>query len=84
VGLLKYSTLMGTFPIPPPDIPPPFIASINMISTTVFETPESYNPWVVPSPGDYLRYGDKIPLSPVEYSYQAIQSTTPTPPSLFY
>jgi hypothetical protein len=38
VGLLKDSTLMGTFPIPPPDIPPPFVASINMISTTVRET----------------------------------------------
>jgi hypothetical protein len=25
LGLLKDSTLMGTFPITPPDIPPPFI-----------------------------------------------------------
>jgi hypothetical protein len=48
VGLLKDSTLTGTFPIPPPDIPPPFVASINMISTTVHETPTSYDPWVVP------------------------------------
>jgi hypothetical protein len=31
VGILKDSTLMGTFSIPPPDIPPPFVASINMI-----------------------------------------------------
>jgi hypothetical protein len=31
VGLLKDSSLMGTFPIPPPDIPTPFFASINMI-----------------------------------------------------
>jgi hypothetical protein len=82
VGLLKDSTLMGTFPIPPPDIPPPFVASINMISTIVRETPESYDPWVVPSSGDYLLYNDKIPLSPVESAYQAIQSTTPSPPSL--
>jgi hypothetical protein len=64
VGLLKDSTLMGTFPIPPPDILPPFVASINMISTTIRETPASYDPWVVPSPGDYPRYGDKMPLSP--------------------
>jgi hypothetical protein len=35
VGLLKDSTLMGTFPIPPPDIPPPLVASINMISTSI-------------------------------------------------
>jgi hypothetical protein len=35
VGLLKDSSLMGTFPIPPPDVPHPFVASINMISTSV-------------------------------------------------
>jgi hypothetical protein len=82
VGLLKDSTLMGTFPIPPPDIPPPFVALINMISTSVCETPESYDMWIVPDPHDCLRYGEKIPLSTVESSYQAIQSTTPSPPSL--
>jgi hypothetical protein len=54
VGLLKDSNLMGTFPIPPPDIPLPFVASINMISTTVHETLESYDPWIVPNFGDYL------------------------------
>jgi hypothetical protein len=53
VVLLKDSTLMGTFPIPPLDISPPFVAFINMISTTIHETPESYDPWVVPSSGDY-------------------------------
>jgi hypothetical protein len=58
VGILKYSTLMGTYPIPPPDIPPPFIASINVISTYVCETLESYDPWIVPKSGDYLCYGD--------------------------
>jgi hypothetical protein len=31
VGLLKDSSLMGKFPIPPPNIPPPFFALINMI-----------------------------------------------------
>jgi hypothetical protein len=81
VGLLKDSNLMGTFPIPPPDIPPPFVASINMISTSVRETPTSYDPWIVPDPGDYLLYGKKMPLSPVESTYQAIQSTTPSTPS---
>jgi hypothetical protein len=82
VGLLIDSTLMGTFPIPPPDIPPPFVASINMISTTVHENPESYDPWVVPNPGDYLHYGNHMPLSPIESDYQASQSTTPSSPSL--
>jgi hypothetical protein len=42
VGLSKDSTLMSTFPIPPPNIPPPFVASINMISTTIREASESY------------------------------------------
>jgi hypothetical protein len=83
VGLLKHSTLMGIFPIPPPNIPPLFVASINMISTIVHETLESYEPWIVPSSGDYLRYSDNMPLSPVESAYQAIQSETPSPPSLY-
>jgi hypothetical protein len=33
VGLLKDSSLMGTFPIPPPDVPCSSIDSINMICT---------------------------------------------------
>jgi hypothetical protein len=82
VGLLKDSTLMGTFPIPPPDIPPPFVASINMISTSIRETPASHDPWIVPNLGDYLHYGEQMPLSPVESAYQAIQSATPSTPSL--
>jgi hypothetical protein len=82
VGILKDSTLMGTFLIPPPDIPPPFVALINMISTSVRETPASHDPWIVPDPSDYLRYGEKIPLSLVELAYQTIQSETPSTPSL--
>jgi hypothetical protein len=35
VGLLKYLSLMRTFPIPPPNVPPPIFASINMISTVL-------------------------------------------------
>jgi hypothetical protein len=42
VGLLKDSTLMGTFPIPPPDVPPPLVASIKMISTSICENPTYY------------------------------------------
>jgi hypothetical protein len=82
VGLLKDSTLMGTFPIPPPDIPPPFVISINMISTSIYETLVSHDPWIVPDPGDYLFYGKQMPLSLVESSYQAIQSTNHYTPSL--
>jgi hypothetical protein len=82
VVLLKDSSLMGTFPIPPLDIPPPFVASINMISTIFGELPKSYDPCIVPSSDDCLHYSDKMPLSPIELVYQAIQSTTPSPHSL--
>jgi hypothetical protein len=82
VGLLKDSSLMGTFPIPPPDVPHSSVASINMISTSIHETPVSHDPWMVPDPGDHLHYGDEMPLSLVESAYQAIQSATPSTPSL--
>jgi hypothetical protein len=58
VGLLKDSSLMGTFPIPPPNVPPPFVTSTNMILTIVGEIFESYDPWTVPSSDDCLHYGD--------------------------
>jgi hypothetical protein len=72
VGLLKDSSLMGTFPIPPLDVPHLFFASINMISTSVHETPTSYDPWMVPNLNDHRHYGNEIPLSLVESAYQAI------------
>jgi hypothetical protein len=83
VGILKDSMLMGAFPIPPPDIPPPFVASINMISTSVDATLESYDPWLVTILEECLHYGDQMPLSPMELAYQVIQSTSPSPHSLF-
>jgi hypothetical protein len=82
VGLLKDSSLMGTFPIPPLDVPRPLVASINMISTMPHELPVSSDPWIVPNPGDHTRFGDVMPLSLVESSYHAIQSETPSTPSL--
>jgi hypothetical protein len=82
VGLLKDSTLMGTFLIPRPNVPAPLVASINMISTCIRETPASFDPWIIPAPGYYLRYGGQKPLSPVESAYQAIQSEKPSTPSL--
>jgi hypothetical protein len=82
VGLLKDSTLMGMFPIPPPDVPPPLVASINMISTLVRQTHPSSNPWIIPELGDYIHYGDQMPLSLVESTYHAIQLETPFTPSL--
>jgi hypothetical protein len=73
---------MGTFPIPPPpDIPCPSVASINMISTVPHEIPVSSDPWIVPDLGDHTHFGNVMLLSPVESAYQAIQSATP---STFY
>jgi hypothetical protein len=83
VGILKDSYLMGTFPIPPPDVPPPLVASINMISTSVGKILESYDPWIVPSLEECPRYGEHMPLSLVELTYQAIQSTSPSSHSPF-
>jgi hypothetical protein len=78
VGLLKDSSLMGTFPIPPPPtIPSPLVSSINMISIMPRELPVSLDPWVVPDPGDHVCFGDVMSLSLVESTYQAIQSTNP-------
>jgi len=82
VGLLKDSSLMGTFPIPPPNVPHSFVASINMISTLIHETPTFHDPWLVPDPCNHLHFRDKMSLSPVESTYQAIQSATPSTPSL--
>jgi hypothetical protein len=82
VGLLKDSSLMGTFPIPPPDVPRSSVASINMISTLPHELLVSHDPWIVPDPGDHLFYGNEMSLIPVESAYEAIQSVTPSTPSL--
>jgi hypothetical protein len=83
VGILKDSLLMGNFPIPPPNVPPPLFASINMILTIVGEIPESYDPWIVTSLAEYPHYGDQMPLSPVELTSQDIQSESPSSHSRF-
>jgi hypothetical protein len=77
VGLLKYSTLMGTLPTP---LPPTthHIAIFNMISTTTCQSLESSDPWIVPSPLEFDALGDIMPLSPAEASYTYIQSTSPS------
>jgi hypothetical protein len=78
VGLLKYSSLMGTFPTP---LPPTthHIATVNMISTMPYQYLESSNPWIVPSPMEFDVLGDTMPLSLAEVAYVAIQSTSPSP-----
>jgi hypothetical protein len=79
VGLLKDLSLMGTFPIPPPpNIPSPSVASINMISTVPHALSVSADPWIVPDSGDHVCFGNVMPLILVDSAYQAIQSASPT------
>jgi hypothetical protein len=78
VGLLKDSSLMGTFPTPLP-LTAHHIAAVNMILTMPYQSLESSDPWIVPSPLEFDVLSDTMPLSPVEAAYVAIQSTSPSP-----
>jgi hypothetical protein len=77
VGILKDSTLMGTFPAP---LPPTtqHIVTINMISTMAYQSLESSDPWIMLSSLKFNSLVESIPLSPVEASYVSIQSTSPS------
>jgi hypothetical protein len=68
---------MGTFPAP---LPPTtqHIPIINMISTMAYQSLESFDPWLVPSPLEFDALGDAMPLSPAEASYSAIQYSSPS------
>jgi hypothetical protein len=70
VGMFKYPSLMGIFPLPTPDTTN--IALINMISYVVSTSLGSYDPWVLPHPSEVDSYGATMPLSPVELSYSVI------------
>jgi hypothetical protein len=76
-GLIKYSSLMGTFPTP---LPPTthHIASIDMISTVAYQSLESPDPWIVPSPLEFDALGDTVQFSPAETSYVYIPSASPS------
>jgi hypothetical protein len=65
VGLLKDSSLMGFFPLPPPD-PPHQVSMLNMITLQVQQSYESFDPWVVSSPSEIETLGDIMSLSPAE------------------
>jgi hypothetical protein len=77
VVLLKYSSLMGTFPTP---LPPTthHIATVNMISTAAYESLESSDPWIVPCLLEFNALGETMPLSPAETSYISTQSASPS------
>jgi hypothetical protein len=77
VGLLKYSSLMGTFPTRLPSTTH-HIATVDMILTATYQSLESSDSWVVPCPSEFNALSDTIPLSPVETSYVSTQSTSPS------
>jgi hypothetical protein len=68
---------MGTFPTP---LPPTahHIVAVNMILTMHYQSLESSDPWIVPSPLEFDVLGETMPLSPVEATYIAIQYTSPS------
>ena len=70
MGLIKDSSLLGTFSFTSPNVSPP-IANIHMISsnTVTFD-----DPWIVPSDSELDSFDGMMPFSPFEITYQAIQS----------
>ena len=61
VGLVKDSTLMGTFTMPSPNIPR-IIANINMITLSTMPFDDT---WTVPLESELDSYNGKMPLSPL-------------------
>jgi hypothetical protein len=49
-----------------------------MISTMDYQSLESSDPWIVPSPMEFDVLGDTMPLSPAEDTYVAIQYASPS------
>jgi len=72
VGLLKDSSLMGTFLTPLP-LSMKHIKMINMISTMEDQSYQLFDPWIVPSPLEFDALGDTMQLSPIEVEYNKIQ-----------
>ena len=69
VGLMKDSALMGNFPIPPFNVAWK-LANINMISSSTIPFDDT---WTMPSELELDSFSDKMPLSPFELAYVAIQ-----------
>jgi hypothetical protein len=77
VGILKYSSVMGTFPTP---LHPTsqHITTIDIISTMAYQSYKLFYPWVVPIPLEFDALGDAMPLSPSKASYNSIQFASPS------
>ena len=68
VGLFKDPSLMGVFPLPPPNLAP-----VNMISVR-------FDPWVLPPLNQEDSWGEMMPLSPAELNYIEIVAASAPPP----
>ena len=65
--LVKYFSFMGTFAIPPPNIPRT-ITNINMITSRTMPFDDTWN---VPLESELDYYGDEMPLSPYESDFSS-------------
>jgi hypothetical protein len=75
VEMFKESSLMGTFPFPPP--PPTMnISPINIISSFTRGSLWYFDPWVVPHPEDVESYGAFMLLTTVEISFPVVPSAS--------
>jgi hypothetical protein len=62
---------MGTFSTPLP-LNKHHISTVDMILTMNYQSLESSDPWIVPSPLEFDALGDTVPLSSAETSYVSI------------
>ena len=69
VGLIKYSALMGTFSMPPPNLTHN-ISNFNMITSSTIPFDD---PWIVPSKSEMDSFHGEMPLSPFEVEYEVVQ-----------
>lgn len=69
---------MGNLSIPPPNIPRT-IFNINMISSRKIPFDDT---WIVPSKSELDSFNGKMPLSPFESAYVAVQSYYDTPSTI--
>jgi hypothetical protein len=68
VGLLKDSSLMGVFPLP--SLPTPQVATLNMISTRVRQSLESFDPLVVFGRHEHSSFPMSRSLKYETYAYE--------------
>ena len=77
VGLFNESSLLGTFPLPPPDAR--HVAHMHMISSIGCSSIGSYDICIILDPWGFDSFRASMSLSSTELSYSTIQSTNVDP-----